>query len=361
MYNDLDFYLAANTAKGFYSLFDELYDPFGGWRAYILKGGPGTGKSSMMKAIAAACAKEGLVPERIWCSSDPQSLDALIFHDVKICVADGTPPHTVEPKFPGAVETLVNLGGFWDAEKLFQRRKSIIGLTAECASLHKRCARFLLAAESLDRDVKRIAAACVDLEKLARYASRLAGRKFGAPRGRVGTESRRFLGAVTPKGTDFFEDTVTRLCTDVMIAEDEYGAVSSLLLSDLRRYALGNGLDVISCPCVLDPDGPPEHLFVPETGFGIVTCKSFHRFDFPGAQKVRYARFTDTAGLRERKCRVNFSLRTEKELLEEAVVSMRNALELHDKLEELYVDAMDFTKVEEAGRRIAAEIVASCG
>jgi len=355
--NGIDFYLGANTAKGFYSLFDELYDPYGDWRAYVIKGGPGTGKSGMMKAIAAACGKEGLDAERIWCSSDPKSLDALIFHDVRVCVADGTAPHVIEPKFPGAVETLINLGDFWDAEKLRADRESIVDLTTGCASMHKRCVRFLQAAESLDRDVKRIASSCVDREKLDRYASRLAAREFGAPRGRVGAEKRRFLGAVTPQGICMRTETVTELCGEVMVVEDEYGAAAPLLLDHLRRYALGSGLDVISCPCVLDPDGPPEHLFVPETGFGAVTSNSLHRFEIPGASTVRYARFTDTAKLKEHKCRVSFSRRTEKELLEEAVVSLQNALELHDRIETYYVGAMDFGRVEEVAARVAGEIL----
>ncbi|MBQ8793259.1 MAG: hypothetical protein IJZ63_00755 [Clostridia bacterium] len=47
------YFLAANSAEGFVSHFGDNYDYADGWRAYIIKGGPGTGKSSFMKYITA--------------------------------------------------------------------------------------------------------------------------------------------------------------------------------------------------------------------------------------------------------------------------------------------------------------------
>jgi len=88
---ELQFFLGANAASGFVSHFEELYDPEGGWKCYIIKGGPGTGKSSMMRRIVERT--PGLEHEMIHCSSDPESLDGVIFPEKKICIADGTAPH----------------------------------------------------------------------------------------------------------------------------------------------------------------------------------------------------------------------------------------------------------------------------
>ena len=43
--------LGANSCEGFVSYFADNYDALSDWRAYIIKGGPGTGKSSFMKYI----------------------------------------------------------------------------------------------------------------------------------------------------------------------------------------------------------------------------------------------------------------------------------------------------------------------
>lgn len=87
------FFLGANSPCGFVSRFDSLYDPEGGWHAFVLKGGPGTGKSTLMHRVAAAAQEAHAQVERIHCSSDPASLDAVILPGQKLCIVDGTAPH----------------------------------------------------------------------------------------------------------------------------------------------------------------------------------------------------------------------------------------------------------------------------
>ena len=72
MESKISFFMGANSPAGFVSLFDDLYNPKGTRRCYIIKGGPGTGKSRLMKKIAAAAetAREILehaVKERFGC------------------------------------------------------------------------------------------------------------------------------------------------------------------------------------------------------------------------------------------------------------------------------------------------------
>ncbi len=48
----VDFFLGANSEHGFFSHFGQLQDPYSQEKTYIIKAGPGTGKSTMMKRIA---------------------------------------------------------------------------------------------------------------------------------------------------------------------------------------------------------------------------------------------------------------------------------------------------------------------
>ncbi len=71
------FFLGANSAEGFYGLYDQLLDA----RLYdliILKGTPGCGKSTFMRRVAAALEERGLETVYIHCSGDPESLDGVI-------------------------------------------------------------------------------------------------------------------------------------------------------------------------------------------------------------------------------------------------------------------------------------------
>ena len=355
MAEQVSFFLGANTPTGFHSLYGELYDPSDGWSAYILKGGPGTGKSTLMKQVAARCAAQGVPCEIIRCASDPSSLDAVRIESKKVCIADGTAPHEIDPKYPGAVETTVELGAFWDRAPLRLHRPEIMALFAENAAHHARTVRFLQAAESLSRDIRRLALQCVDADKIERYASRFASRKFGTPRGIVGTEQKRFLSAVTPDGIYIHRNTLETLCTEVYVIDDTHGAVSAVLLGALRRYALGTGLDVISCLHPLHPDAGPQHLLLPQIGLGLVTKSTFQQFE--GTSNIHASRFTDTAALHRHRSRIAFSRRTEKELLEEAVISANNALSVHNTLEEYYKSHMDFAAVEALGAQIADDML----
>jgi len=353
------FFLGSSSPGGFYSFFQELYAPEEGWYAYILKGGPGTGKSALLSYIADTLEERGLYTERIHCAADPQSLDAVRFPELRVCVADGTSPHTIEPRFPGAAEELVNLGAFWDGTLLRENSAAIISLTQKNVAGHRRCQRFLSAAASLKADVCRLAAAHVDEQKISRYAARVAAKEFPPPNGKVGLETHRFLSAVTPQGILPQYETVEALCGRVYVIEDPLGAVSRLLLEQQRRYALGNGLDIISCPCPLAPEAAPEHLFLPQLGLCFFTANRYHPARFPDTdylKVVRAGRFLDAAGLRGCRARLSFTRRAQRELVEEAVLALGEAKEQHDRLEGYYKNAMDFRQKEPLAKEIAEAI-----
>lgn len=94
----VQFYLGANSPTGFYSLYDQLLDPAQAEDIIILKGGPGCGKSSLMRRVAGAMEARGLQVEYIVCSGDPDSLDAVVLPQLKTALVDGTAPHGIAPK-----------------------------------------------------------------------------------------------------------------------------------------------------------------------------------------------------------------------------------------------------------------------
>ena len=57
--SDKAYFAAANTKDGFYSYFDDIFFNPSIKRRYIIKGGPGTGKSSFMKRVALWAQKKG--------------------------------------------------------------------------------------------------------------------------------------------------------------------------------------------------------------------------------------------------------------------------------------------------------------
>jgi len=107
----------ANTADGPYNFFNYII-PSNVNRIFCLKGGPGVGKSSMMKKIAKYFEEEGYELELHYCPSDPSSLDGLVIKELGIVLLDGTAPHIVDPKDPGAIDEIINLGEYWNLKEL---------------------------------------------------------------------------------------------------------------------------------------------------------------------------------------------------------------------------------------------------
>lgn len=185
----LDFFLAANTPQGFVSRFDQLGNHREGWRSIIIKGVPGCGKSSLMKKIAEDFLEAGEDVERIHCSSDPDSLDGVMIERLKISIADGTAPHVLEPKYPGAYEQILNLFDALDMETLFHNREEIISLFDQNKILYERAYRFLSAAGSLQSDNAKLGTECLDIIKINKTALRFARQEFAPARRRISVRS----------------------------------------------------------------------------------------------------------------------------------------------------------------------------
>lgn len=349
MNQPLRFFLGANTPQGFVSRFDQLADPCTGWREFVIKGGPGTGKSTLMKRIADSLAAKGQPMELIHCSSDADSLDGIILPEIKVAIADGTPPHAIEPKYPGAFEQLVDLSSCWDMHTLYEQREPIMLLSAKISRCHEHCCRFLGAAGSLMMDTYRIALDATSVSKVSKAARRMIQAEFKGGTSWRGKESVRFLSAVTNLGFVQFQETARLLCDRICCVEDVHGASSRLYLNALRAGALENGLDVISCYCPLSPYEKLEHLFIPALRLGFMTVNDCHQPASEPYKVIRARRFTDPEQLRNSRKRLAFNKKASAQMLDQASRLLAEAKGLHDQLENYYKSAVDFTKVEQIG------------
>ncbi len=335
------YFLAANTPDGFISYFDELYNPYTDPFAYIIKGGPGTGKSTFMKKIAYALEARGASVERIYCSSDPRSLDGVICPEKAFSVADGTAPHVLEPRFPGAAENIINLGQFWDEQILRKNRDRIISLTLENSLYHRKSTSYLSAAGKLIRQSGAIASEYIREEKIHSFALRFASREFPRkPSGEPGRKYRRLLSAITPEGRVFFGDTVKNSATRIIGIEDRYYEPSSILLERIGEAAVVRGYDVIFCPCPLAPERT-EHIIIPEKKLALVSITKSLPVTLPCDRVIHSERFLREE-IKENRQLLRFNEGLCRELTDCSVRLLKKAKQTHDLMEKEYAAAMDY-------------------
>lgn len=125
-----EFFASANGYGGFRSYFDKIFVSREFERIFVLKGGPGTGKSTLMKKVVDTLKNKELRIELFRCSSDKNSLDGVIANDGtrKVAIIDGTAPHERDAVIPGAVDVIVNLGEAIDSKFLTEHRNRIFKL-----------------------------------------------------------------------------------------------------------------------------------------------------------------------------------------------------------------------------------------
>lgn len=349
------YFLASNSGKGFFSLFDELHFPHQGWILYIIKGGPGTGKSSIMKKIANVADNKGYYCEKIYCSSDPDSLDGIIIPELKVSVADGTSPHIIEPKYPGVSEKIINLGECWDESILKKNGEHIITLTDCNKALHKRSSRYMSASyASLYENTKILSSAFIE-DKADNFVTRYISR-YAYCNNSYGKETKRFIDAITPKGKITLVDTALNLCDIVISITDEYTAVSGFIMNRIHNYALSNGIDIITFLNPVNPAGAPRHIILKKERVGFFTSDSFYNFKPFANRNINAKRFIDDTIFKAHKTKISFNRKITEHLTLEAVSISAKAKSVHDELEKYYISAIDFNKVDKIAELLLDEI-----
>ena len=135
-----EYFAAANGFSGFRSYFNEVFNPTKFDKRFIIKGGPGTGKSTLMKNIQNAVSDLVCECEVILCSSDPKSYDGLIitsYNGRRIALIDGTAPHETDAVYPGFIDELVNLGECWNEFYLKSKKDELLHLNAKKKKAYK--------------------------------------------------------------------------------------------------------------------------------------------------------------------------------------------------------------------------------
>ena len=348
------YFLGANTYKGFYSLYDDLVDKDNDSRLFILKGGPGCGKSSFMKRIAAAVQERGKPVEMIHCSGDPDSLDAIYIPHLKTAYVDGTAPHVIEPDYPAAMEQYINLGSFYDSDALLPEKAKIAKTKAAYQLQYNKAYDYLAAAKNI-RD-----AVSVDIylaKKLAivkRRAKGIARRELKRTQHPSGSETRRFLSAISCTGIVQDMSAADALCTRKFLIDNDYG-LAPFLLEEIAKTALQNGYNIISC---FDPLCPElyEHIIIPELSLGFLSSYGKKTPDSKLVKRIRLdALAMSDLGAKAKKS-IRNQLKLYKAVLGESEAALESAKKIHDELEAIYNPHVDFDSLYELANEHAASI-----
>lgn len=334
------FYLGANSAKGFYSLYEDFTAPESGCYVRVIKGSPGCGKSTLMRRIGAAAEAAGLTVEYIHCSGDPDSLDGVRLPERGVCWVDGTAPHVIEPVCPGAGGDYLDMSCLLDPSLLRQRLDAMEDCTARYRALYALAYRQLAAlAPMLPRNDPSVREE-PGLARAKRRALGLARRL--PPLQKAGTVRRRFLSALSCQGVIRMTDTLAPYPQRLLL--DNALGFGNTFLCVLAEAARARGYAVTVCCDPLEPERI-EAVLLPEAGLSALACDPLFLPQQPVGRRVHLESSVPAARLRELRPRQHEAAL----LLDAATDSLARAKALHDELEGFYRGAVDF----EAANRLA--------
>ncbi len=321
------FFGAANSYSGFKSFFDRIFTPEDFEKIYVIKGGPGTGKSSFMRKLADAFFTLGYEIEHIYCSSDPNSLDGVIIKSKskKIALLDGTAPHERDAKIPGAFDEIINLGESIDKRILSPQKKNILELQKEKQEAYKTAYFYLSSAGKSQEIIHKVYKENFDVfgannkaeaflcellpSKTHNITNRLIS-SFGRNGNEVLNTLEGYSGEVISVGGDDYSNTMfLDCCFDILMRKQ----ISSIRLLQC--------LDTDRTDALILPD---RNLAIVRDGVGKIDANEFLNIKHIDKEKIKTATYIHNIALDEAKRW--FSI----------------ASDIHFRLEKIYGDAMDF-------------------
>lgn len=348
-----------NTSRGFFSYYDYILPQSQAKRIFIIKGGPGTGKSTFMKKAAARLSRKGYDVEFMHCSSNPDSLDGIVVPALQIAMIDGTAPHVVDPKNPGAVDEIINLGDFWSREGIEKNRERLLSVRLENGRLFRRAYRYLAAAACVYEDNLAICEMAVDRQKVAVAADRIVKEYFSEDpiSGHEGGIRKLFATAITPQGLKSFIPTILNTET-VIILKGNAGTGTERIIEKVKNAAVERGFYTEVFYCALFPE-KPEHIVIPEKGLAISTSNKYHTVISAGREVIDLGAFLDKSIMDEYSDIIEYNRLEFEGLLNRAVMTLEQTKQLHDYLEKYYIANMDFEAVNECLEKTLDKIEAA--
>lgn len=350
------YFACGNTAKGFQNLFSTNLQKLD--KIFILKGGPGNGKSTFMKRVGKEYEKEYLV-EYIHCSSDAKSLDGVIVRELGFGIVDGTAPHVIEPTVPGCIEQYINIGSAWIIPKLKLHQNEIIKLQNEISSCYPRAYEAFAKGIKIHDEWEKIYIDKMNFDKANELSETVI--KDILKDYSYQKESKvyhRFFGTSTCDGSvDFVESLIAPMKKRYFI-KGRPGSGKSTMLKKLMVHAQMKGLDVEVYHCGFDPNSL-DMILLPEMDTVIFDSTAPHEYDPSRAEDVVIDMYKELIeeGTDEKYADELADIKARYTACIKGGVSyLKKAKELHDELEAYYMNATEFKVVEVLLKQLLIEI-----
>lgn len=339
-----------NTSRGFYPLQENIIGENRNF-LYILKGMPGGGKSSLMKEIARRSLEEGYTIEYHHCPSDPTSIDAVVIVQLKIVILDGTPPHSMDPTYPGITERIVDLSRFIDEEKIKPFKEEIIKAKKNNKKAYGRAFNYFKAARAVYEEIEANNRGFADLKSLIKYENECIEEIFNKKEVKVSKSLFKtrhlFSSAYTPEGYFDYTETLLQGIEGRYFLNGHIGTGKSEFLQRIADRCKWEDYDIEIYYNSFIPE-KIESIFIWNLNIVISSNDKMKDFSY---KLIDFNKYFDESKINKEDYSVF------EDLKERGIEGLKSAKKNHFILEEMYNPTVDFNGIDKEREKIWKEIL----
>jgi len=363
MVNNLErhMFLGSNSSEGFFSSFQYILSQKEANKIICIKGGPGTGKSFMLKKVGNHFKEKGYTVEFHHCSSDVDSLDGILIKELKVAMIDGTAPHSIDPKTPGAVDEILDLAKYLDEDKIRGEKERIMDISKEVSLYFNRAYKYLRASRVVFEDLESLNKLALNVSKLNLIKEDLKHKLLPMNVSGVGTSRHLFATAFTPTGIETFVDTLYKGYNTVYLLKGDAGTGSREVLKYIYEEAIKRDLYV---EAFHDPFIPErlEHILLPHLSIALLTCNEINKEYFKEnltdvELQIDMNTILNKDILNKYESEIKYSEDIFYELLSKALNILSEVKVIRNTLEDIYISSMNFKEIDTIYENIITEIM----
>ena len=328
----MHFFLASNSPTGFFS----KMDIFGknlpkDWKCNVIKGNPGCGKSTYMRKIADEIKQMGMKVEYIHCPSDPDSLDGVIFPDLKLCYVDGTAPHVIDPLLPGITGNIIDLSESANINDSIKNKNKILELNKESKKFYNQTQKYLISFRSILSNSIEDHIEKINFEYIKKLSNRISKKYFSKKLSKNASTSIRMISSFGPKGLLILNQNFENYDKIYQI-NDDLNTESDILFRHLINLSNKNGYNIIICINPISLNEKIESLIFPELKLAFFAKNRWHKQAIKQQKNINEIKISKNKQINN----------NDKDILDllilKATNSMRKNLNVHLYTEKIYTD-----------------------
>ena len=317
---------------------------------FVIKGMPGGGKSSMMKDIGERAFKQGYDIEYHHCPSDPTSVDGILIDKLKIALVDGTPPHAIEPKYPGLSDRMVDLTQYINSRNLNLYKEEILAAKKRNKLAYDKAFSYFKSSKSIHDLMENERNHKINRKGINKLSNDLLDRIFH--KHEKGHESygfkNRFLfsAAYTPEGfVDYTSSILDGIKNRYYLKGDSYKEKTLLLQAIIHRAnLLDYHIEIFHNPMV---SSEINTVIIKELNTIISTSDEIKNYIYTLIDLNEYMEDID----------LEEDLKIHKILIEKGTQALAGAKKNHEILETSYKRCIDYKAIDEIRENIWTEIL----